>query len=620
MRKRPARSTPIRRSASRTRRTDRQPMEIEELRRRLADAEAELEFYRNKQEWLQSALATQRHARQVLEASVSATYDETVERIREVVDSVIPHGATVLVVSRGDMELLKLDGQRAWHFPQNEEGEYAGYYPVDSSAAIAHLQSLIDKGAEYLLLPNTAFWWLEHYRGLEEWLGAFHTSAWRDERCAIYKLSRTRAALPPETAARAELGPTCTRQNGNPGAGSLAPGVGASQTARPNPEGAFPDVLCFPIIDWDFRFQRPQQLMLQFAKAGRRVFYLSHQFRKSGQRYLLRSRAASLWEVFLRGPRFSPHQGLLDEIYSEDLANSLSALRASNGMDAAVAFVQAPFWWPLVKRVMAEFEWPVVYDCMDYHAGFPASNPLLVEQEGELMRAANLVIASSSNLESAARRYNQHVLLVRNGCDYEHFSKIAPKPIGPRPVIGYYGAISDWFDSDLVANLVQQRPDWDFILVGSTVSANVSRLARLPNVMLAGEKDYKDIPEWLAKFDVALLPFKRTPLTEAVNPVKAYEILAAGKPLVSVPLPEMLALGHLVRLASTPEEFRRQIEAELAAQASPIESQRRLFAKENTWQKRFEALLPEIIGVVRRRSSSTRTCLRFRESRAQACL
>jgi GT2 family glycosyltransferase/SAM-dependent methyltransferase len=161
-------------------------------------------------------------------------------------------------------------------------------------------------------------------------------------------------------------------------------------------------------------------------------------------------------------------------------------------------------------------------------------------------------------------------------------------------VVGYYGAIADWFDSELVADVAERRADWDFLLVGSTLGADIGRLAKLPNVKLAGEQPYPEIPNWLAKFDVAIIPFKRTPLTEATNPVKAYEILASGRALVSVPLPEISRLGPLVRLASTPLEFEREISAALAEHQPDLSVQRRKFASENTWQKRFEVLAPAV--------------------------
>src|SRR5262249_53405777 len=142
-------------------------------------------------------------------------------------------------------------------------------------------------------------------------------------------------------------------------------------------------------------------------------------------------------------------------------------------------------------------------------------------------------------------------------------------------VVGYYGAIAEWFDSDLVADLAERRPDWRFILVGSTFTADLRRLARLENVDLVGEVPYGQVPRWLSLFDVTILPFRRNALTEATNPVKAYEILAAGKPLVSVPLPEMVRLAPLIRLASSAGEFEKEIAEELRARDSGRDRERR---------------------------------------------
>src|SRR5262249_36339294 len=102
--------------------------------------------------------------------------------------------ATLIVVSKGDEALVQFDRRKAWHFPQNENGVYAGHYPANSADAISQLKLLIAKGGDFLLLPNTAFWWLEHYRELREWLERSHTMLCRDERCAIYRLTREVAA------------------------------------------------------------------------------------------------------------------------------------------------------------------------------------------------------------------------------------------------------------------------------------------------------------------------------------------------------------------------------------------------------------------------------------------
>ena len=116
-------------------------------------------------------------------------YQQLVQRIREVVRTALPAEATVIVVSKGDNELLELDGKRAWHFPQNEEGVYAGYHPADSAGAIAHLEELRAKGGEFLLFPGTAFWWLEQYEEFGQHLEDHYRRVWNDEICVIYELS-----------------------------------------------------------------------------------------------------------------------------------------------------------------------------------------------------------------------------------------------------------------------------------------------------------------------------------------------------------------------------------------------------------------------------------------------
>ena len=97
----------------------------------------------------------------------------------------------VLVVSKGDDELLKLGGCKAWHFPQTGQGVYAGYYPADSAAAIAQLEALRAKGGQFLLFPSTAFWWLGHYEDFRHHLDARCGRIWGDEQCVIYQLSRS---------------------------------------------------------------------------------------------------------------------------------------------------------------------------------------------------------------------------------------------------------------------------------------------------------------------------------------------------------------------------------------------------------------------------------------------
>ena len=360
------------------------------------------------------------------------------------------------------------------------------------------------------------------------------------------------------------------------------------------------DVLCLPIIDWDYRFQRPQQLLSQFAAAGHRVFYVSLTFRTAGAAWEITEKRTNVYEVSLRGLSRNVYKDVLDDEACEALFQSLDALRRDLSLGATVTFVDLPFWWPLARRAREAFAWPVIYDCMDHHAGFSVITPEMLGQEDALLASADLVVVSSPSLEAAATRHSRKVVLLRNACEYEHFAVPSRTP-GKPPVIGYYGALEDWFDADLVADVAERRPDWQFVLVGRVVSVDTSRLCRLPNVSLPGEQPYAAIPGWLHQFDVAIIPFKRTSLTEATNPVKAYEILASGKPIVSVPIPEMVALGSLVRLAGTAEELEREIVAALRPEDPAVIEARRAFAREHTWSKRFEVLAPAARATLTRR-------------------
>lgn len=370
----------------------------------------------------------------------------------------------------------------------------------------------------------------------------------------------------------------------------------ARQTIEPPRAGGY-DVICFSTSEWSARFQRPQQLMLQFAAAGHRVFYVSQHFRGDGPACAMAQKRPDIHEVTLRGEPLNVYTQSLGDRPRGLLMAGLDELRALASIDAAVMIVHLPFWWPLAREARERFGWPVVYDCFDLHAGFSTVRKAMIAQEGDLLENADLVVASSSFLEQHALRKRADVVVVRNGCDFEHFAS-TPRSNNARPVIGYYGAIADWFDSALVAELATRRPDWDFILVGSTYGADLGRLASQPNVSLPGEEPYESLPDWLGRFDVAIIPFKRTPLTEATSPVKMYEMLAAGKPIVSVPIPEVAALAPLVRVAASAEDFEREIESALVPDDAAADA-RRAFAREHTWERRFAMLEPAVRRVFR---------------------
>lgn len=493
-------------------------------------------------------------------------YQRLIVSIADIAGRTLPEGARVAVVSKGDDVLLEAVGTGARHFPQTDDGMYPGYHPADSGAAINQLEAHREAGTEYLLIPATAYWWFEHYADFSDHLDEVYARVWNDDRCVIY-------ALEP-----------------------------AGDRAQP-PYEVFPggngvDVFCFPIIDWDFRFQRPQQLLTQFARAGHRVFYVRTTFQEDDPDPVVRTLAENVYEIHLPGRRdLNLYRNSLDPQSVEGLLDAMHRLRRRAGIRRAIAIVDLPFWQPLAREVQERFGWKVIYDCMDHHAGFPETEETMLQFEDALTREADLVITSSRQLEDSLTRVADDVVLIPNAVDFRHFGTPAYAPELdhlPRPIIGYYGAIAAWFDVELVRDAALARPDWSFVLIGSTAGTDVGKLTGLRNVHLLGEQPYESLPGYLYQFDVACIPFQLSPLIEATNPVKFYEYLAAGKPVVAVELPELEAFSDFYYPARDAESFVAQVETALADDDPTKVHARQELAKRHTWEQRYKTLQPHI--------------------------
>lgn len=361
------------------------------------------------------------------------------------------------------------------------------------------------------------------------------------------------------------------------------------------------DVIMFPVNDWAFRFQRSQQLATQFALNGHRVVYLKTSFNASSSLMVERDLAPLIVEASLSADKsLNVYRGRVDASLAEAWLQQFDAFRRRWSIHAAVCVVDLPFWRPIVSALRERYGWKIVYDCMDDHAGFSTNDAPMLREEAALTSEADLVFATSRSLFERRRAINRRCVLLPNAAAYEHFEPPAEVPTElaslPAPVIGYYGAISDWFDGELVAAVARARPDWSIVLIGSTFDADLSPFDGLPNVHLLGERPYAVLPGYLHAFDVAIIPFRLTPLTESTDPVKFYEYLSAGKPVVATRLPELVAVDdvRLVRLADTSAEFVRHVELGLAEGSAGPVAERRAFAKRNTWEQRYERIAPAI--------------------------
>src|SRR5262249_55047001 len=156
--------------------------------------------------------------------------------------------------------------------------------------------------------------------------------------------------------------------------------------------------------------------------------------------------------------------------------------------------------------------------------------------------------------------------LIRNGADFEFFREADPLPELsnlPRPLVTYFGAIASWFDTDLLYDVAKSRPQYSFVVAGQIFNREISRLEGLSNVKLIGPRPYQQMPSLLASSDACIIPFKLNVVTHATDPVKLYEYLSQGKPVVSTPMDELRGFSDLIYLA-TPAEFADKLDQAVA--------------------------------------------------------
>ena len=364
-------------------------------------------------------------------------------------------------------------------------------------------------------------------------------------------------------------------------------------------ENGLADYIFWGVIDWHFRHQRPQQLAQALAGAGRRVFYISvnlvddsrpgfnvEQLDAHGRLFQINLYAKGAPVIYTTAPGVDIADQLKDSIGQVlDWANSRQV----------ISLIQHPFWYE-TSSLLPDSE--LIYDCMDHHEGFGNVSEEVLSIERALMRNADLTITTSTWLDEIVSQHTQSRVLIRNAGEYDHFAvRPADVYVDPqkRKIVGYYGAIAEWFDVQLLENVAKAFPQHCILMIGADTVGARAQLAHLNNVTFTGEMPYSELPKYLHAFDVCLLPFQVIPLTLATNPVKVYEYLSAGKPVVSVDLPEIKQFENLVHAAATTEDFINAIDEELnAVDALDRVPARQAFAKNQTWGHRAEQMIKRI--------------------------
>jgi glycosyltransferase involved in cell wall biosynthesis len=213
------------------------------------------------------------------------------------------------------------------------------------------------------------------------------------------------------------------------------------------------------------------------------------------------------------------------------------------------------------------------------------------------MKESDIVFVTAQQLYNSKSPFNANTHLMRHGVNVSHFmsardEKVKVNPvIGdlPDPVIGFFGRIDDWIDLELIAGVAEAHPDWSVVMIGR-VATDIAILEKLKNVHFLGQVPYEELPGYCKGFNVGLVPFKRNELTESVNPLKLYEYMAAGIPVASVGLPEVMEYKDITWIGDGKESFLKAVEAALSGLDEGMIRKREAILAELPWERKVEKI------------------------------
>lgn len=318
------------------------------------------------------------------------------------------------------------------------------------------------------------------------------------------------------------------------------------------------DLVCLSHLRWDFVYQRPQHLLSRFAREMR-VFFFEEPVFIDGETHLKTEARAD--NLFVLAPQISHADRDTKNIADiqrrmlDDLLEARSISQFALWFYTPMAFAFAWHLEPLVT----------IFDCMDELSAFKFAPPELLENERRLMKKADLIFTGGQSLYEAKREKHPRVFAFPSSIDAAHFRQardIAEEPVDQKsiasPRLGYCGVIDERIDIELLDKIAELRPEWQFVMIGPVVKIREEDLPRRANIHYLGGKNYGELPAYLSGWTAALMPFALNESTKFISPTKTPEYLAAGLPVVSTPIRDVVRpYGdlNLVHIAGTPEEF-----------------------------------------------------------------
>lgn len=357
------------------------------------------------------------------------------------------------------------------------------------------------------------------------------------------------------------------------------------------------DLICFSHLRWNFVFQRPQHLLSRFSNYTRVFFVEEPIFHDEPDKLHINKAEGNVYVVV-------PHlqHGLSEtEVVTrqkEMITNLLSVMEVNNYF----AWFYTPMAVPFTDHLKPEL---IVYDCMDELAAFKFAPVALKDNEKALMAKADVVFTGGYSIYEAKKDKHPNIYPFPSSIDKEHFAKArlaktdpADQAHIPHPRFGFFGVIDERLDIEMIAQAAAARPEWQFVIIGPVVKIDPATLPQNKNIHYLGGKTYNELPQYLSGWDVAMIPFAMNESTRYISPTKTPEYLAAGIPVISTPIKDVVSPygdNKLVHIAANAKEFVKYGDAILQKKArkawlTKVDA----FLAGNSWDKTWSQMAKHI--------------------------
>jgi glycosyltransferase involved in cell wall biosynthesis len=368
----------------------------------------------------------------------------------------------------------------------------------------------------------------------------------------------------------------------------------APGTSRPG--GSTADLVVLSHLRWTWVWQRPQHLVSRFARrrarAGARTWFVEEPALGdvTTPRLATADVGSGVTRVWLVLPQSTPHRGHLGFDAAPGYARMLVELLARQGVEAPEVLLYTPMALDLAESLSPS---RLFYDVMDDLASFKGAPDGLLLRHRRVLTEADLVVAGGRSLyNGVVEHVSGPCLLAPSGVETSHFAAARRlRTPHERPVAGYVGVIDERVDLELVGRLAAELPDWTLRIVGPVTKIDPADLPRADTIEYPGMTAYDHLPAVLAGFDVALMPFALNAATRSISPTKTLEYLAAGLPVVSTRVPDVVAdYDGVVHLADDGASFAAACRSALHERGDDRDRRARSIARRHEWDTIAERL------------------------------